>query len=48
MVGEPERVESPFLGALGNVRDGIRRGHPEAKETETDADLYLLHLITPG
>ena len=23
-------------------------GHPEAKETETDADFYLLHAITPG
>jgi hypothetical protein len=39
MVGEPEGIEAPFLGTFGDVGDGVGSGHPEAKETETDADL---------
>ena len=43
MVGEPERIETPFLGALGDPHDGIGRRHPEAEESEPNTDFYLLH-----
>src|SRR5439155_26970931 len=43
MVGEPERIEPPFLGTLGDPRDGLRRRHPEAPKPKSHADLDLFH-----
>jgi len=47
MVGEPERIEAPFLSAFGDPRNRIGRGHPEPEETKSNTDFYLLHAVTP-
>jgi hypothetical protein len=47
MVRQPKRIESPFLGALRDLRNRLRRGHPQTEQTEPNTDFYLLHAIIP-
>src|SRR5690242_6186148 len=44
MVGEPERIDAPFFGALGHARDSLGGRQPEAPQSDTDTDLDLFHV----
>ena len=43
VIGEPERIEPPVLGALGDARDRFRRWHPEPPQAKPGSDFDLLH-----